>query len=95
MPKKKTELRVPFWLIDGFVGILALMIYNFLLYILKIIGVKGIIGQIEKAMGYFGMNSFTDLGFTLEAMTIGIVLVFGISFLIGIVMGYYVRKKHK
>ena len=93
MAKKKKELKIPFWIVDGFVGVLALMIYNFILYILTIFGVKGIIGQMEDAMGYFGLNSFIDFGWSANIMTLGLLITFAISFILGMGIGNYVRKR--
>ena len=93
--KKQNELTVPFWIVDGFVGVLALMIYNFLLYILTVMGVKGIINQMEDAMGYFGLNSFIDFNFGPATITIGLIFVFIISFFLGIIIGKFVRKRKK
>jgi len=89
----KREIKVPVWFIDGFVGILALVIYNFLLYFLTALKVGGIIAKIEEAMGYFGLNTFTDLGMSSSSMTLGLIAVFIIAFVIGIVIGDRVRKK--
>ena len=38
---KSKEFTLPVWILDGFVGVLALMIYNFVLYLLKVAKVKG------------------------------------------------------
>ena len=93
MAKKKNELKITLWIVDGFVGVLALMIYNFILYILTIFGVKGIIGQMEDAMGYFGLNSFIDFGWSANIMTLGLLITFAISFILGMGIGNYVRKR--
>ena len=95
--KKVSEkgLEVPLWLVDGFVGILALMIYNFLLYLLTIAGIRGVIGQIEEAVGYFGLNSFIDFGFNSNEMFLGIVIFFLLAFFLGIGIGNWVRKKKR
>ena len=89
----KRELKVPAWFIDGFVGILALVIYNFLLYFLTALKVGGIIAKIEGAMGYFGLNTFIDLGMSSSSMTLGLIVVFILAFVIGILIGDRVRKK--
>jgi len=78
---------------DGFVGILALMIYNFLLYLLNTIGIGGALEEMENAMGYFGLNTFIDLQFSVAAMTLGLILMFLVAFLIGIFIGNRVRTK--
>jgi hypothetical protein len=95
MKKGEKELEVPFWILDGFVGILALMIYNFCFYFLDTIGIKGIISKIQDTMGYFCLNSFIDLGFTVSQMAIGILTVFILSFCLGILTGSMVRKRKK
>lgn len=89
----KKEFEIPLWILDGFVGILALMVYNFILYILTIIGVKGIVESMYETMGYFGLNSFVYFGLSPGAMTLGIVIVFAISFVLGIGIGKKVRQK--
>jgi hypothetical protein len=93
--KVKGELAIPSWIIDGFVGIIALMIYNFLLYFFTSIRIYGIIAEMENAMGYFGINSFIDLGFNLIETLVGILSFFVISFLLGVYVGKYVRRKRK
>ena len=90
-----SELDVPVWILDGFTGILALVIYNFILYILTAFGIKGFIAQLQEAMGYFGLNSFLELGFKTNEMFIGIVIFFGISFLLGVGIGNKVRDKRR
>lgn len=88
------EPTPPFWFLDGFVGILALMIYNFVLYILAIsCRVGGIIEKMEGTMGYFMLNSFVDFGFNTFQMSIGLILVFVFSFFLGIFIGNFVRKR--
>lgn len=90
MDKKRGNLL---WVVDGCIGLLALMIYNFFLYILRITNVGGLFGQIEKTMGYFCLNSFMSFGFDVGEIALGIVLVFGISFILGVRIGSIVRKK--
>ena len=89
------ELKVDSWVVDGFVGTLALVIYNFILYILTLFGIKGIIDQLEDTMGYFGLNTFLDLGFNPDTMVLGITMSFTFSFLLGIIIGNWVRMKKK
>ncbi|HLC78281.1 MAG TPA: hypothetical protein VJH92_04095 [Candidatus Nanoarchaeia archaeon] len=91
--KNPNEQEVPFWLLDGFVGILSLMIYNFLLYLFSHAG--GIMLELHESMGYFGLNSFTDFGFTIGQMSIGIIAFFLISFFLGVGIGNFLRKKGK
>lgn len=94
--KKDKEMSIPFWLLDGFVGILALMIYNFCLYLLVMaLGIKGVAEKMNDAMGYFLLNSFIDFGFTTSQMTIGLFLVFIFSFFLGIFVGKIVRVKRR
>ena len=88
---RNKELEAPFWMQDGFVGILALMIYNFLLYVLSKIGVGGIIREMQTSTGYFGLRSFIDLGLDLNGMTIGIIIVFVFCFFLGMIIGNFVR----
>lgn len=93
---KPKEFTLPVWVLDGFVGLLALMIYNFLLYLLgDVAHLGGIIKQLYDSMGYFGINTFLDLGFAPKAMSLGIILMFVVSFAIGIGIGSYIRKRHK
>jgi len=91
----KKEMTIPIWLLDGFVGILSLMVYNFLLYLLTEIGIEGVIGQLEDTMGYFGLNSFIDLNFSTGAMSIGILIVFLVAFVLGAWIGGMIRKRRR
>jgi len=93
--KKNKELEVPFWLLDGFVGILALVIYNFCIYMLEVIGIKGLVEKTQESMGYFCLSSFIDLGFTITQMTLGLLTVFILSFMLGVIIGHAVRKRRK
>lgn len=77
---------------DGFNGILALVIYNFLLYLSKITNIGGFIAKTEQAAGNFGLNSFVDFEFTKTQMTTGVIIVFALTFLLGIFIGNLVRK---
>lgn len=89
-------MTVPLWTVDGFVGVLTLVIYNFLLYILAIIlGIGGIIKDLEQTMGYFLLNSFIDFGFSAPQMIIGLIFTLGISYLLGMGIGKLVRIKNK
>ena len=90
---KQKELEVPVWTADGFIGILALMIYNFLLYLLKVLGAGGIISKMEDTMGYFTLNTFVDLGFTPSEMFVGLIIIFVISFLLGVIIAKILRKR--
>lgn len=91
--RREKELEVPFWLLDGFVGILGLMIYNFVLYLITALGIRGVILEMQNTMGYFGLLFFTELGFTASQMSIGIVFVFLMAFVLGIGIGGYIRKR--
>jgi len=92
--KENKNLKIPHWFLDGFVGLLALMIYNFCLYILAIaFSIGGALSKMENTMGYFLLNSFVDFGFTTFQMTIGLLLVFVLSFVLGLLVGRFVRKK--
>lgn len=90
MAIKKKGLLI---LIDGFNGILALMIYNFILYLSRIAGIKGLIGKIENTTGSFCINSFIDLGFDTKFITIGVILLFSVTFLLGVVIAKVIRKR--
>lgn len=89
----KKEMKLPVWFLDGFVGVLALMIYNFLLYLFVEIGFKGLVKDLEDTMGYFGIKSFLDFGFTAGEISIGVIIIFAIAFIIGIGIGKIVRKR--
>jgi hypothetical protein len=93
--KKHKELEVPLWVLDGTVGVLALFIYNFLLYLTTIFDIRGIIGEIENSIGYFGLNGFIDFGLSASQMLMGMSLIFLLSFFLGIGMGHLVRKQRK
>jgi hypothetical protein len=93
MKKEEKEFTLPLWVLDGVVGLLALMIYNFLLYLLDVAGTGGIIKNLHETMGYFGINSFMDLGFEAGTMSIGILIMFGFSFVLGMIIGSIVRKR--
>ena len=89
------ELKIPIWIADGFVGVLALVIYNFLLYLLDASEVWQALRQMEDAMGYFGLNTFIDLQFSAAGMTLGLIVMFLIAFLIGMFVANRVRAKKK
>ena len=96
MVRKKKELTVPFWLLDGFVGILALMIYNFVLYLITTIGAGGIFNDMQNTMGYFGLLFFIELGFSAAEMSLGIIIIFLVAFILGATIGNFLRqtKRH-
>lgn len=79
-------------LVDGFNGILALVIYNFLLYLVKLTGIKGIIGQIEETMGNFCLNTLTDIGLSKATLIFGLIIVFAFAALLGIEIGKLTRR---
>lgn len=93
--KMNKEMEVPLWFMDGFTGVLALMIYNFVLYLIKLLDIDGLIGDIENTMGYFGLNTFIDLGFNIGGMIFGILIMFLFSYVLGIGISSWVRKKNK
>jgi hypothetical protein len=92
---KNKEVELLWWVVDGFVGFLALMIYSFLLYLLDAAGTGGVIAKMQDAVGYFGLNTFLDFNFTPGAMTLGILIVFAFSFVLGILIGQVVRSKRR
>lgn len=91
----KKQLLVPFWMVDGFIGILALVIYNFLLFLINSAGINGVIEQMQNTTGYFLLNSFADFGFSASQIVLGLLIVFVISFCLGIFIGNLVRKRKK
>lgn len=90
--KSVKELKVPFWLVDGFNGILALMIYNFLLYLSKIYDVGGIIAKLEEASGDFYLNSAIEFGTGNATIIMMLIFVIIFAFILGIIVGDFVRK---
>lgn len=92
---KKKEMTVPLWIMDGFVGVLALFIYNFALYLLTVFGVGGFVAKLEDAVGYFGINSYIDFGFSATGIFFGVVLMFVFAFVVGVITSSIVRKKNK
>ena len=93
--KRSGELTVPLWLVDGFNGLLALMIYNFILYLSKILRAGGVFGKLEETSGYFYLNSAISFGATKTMMILIIIAVFGLSFLLGIIIGNFVRRHRR
>ncbi|MFA4952820.1 MAG: hypothetical protein WC584_01205 [Candidatus Pacearchaeota archaeon] len=90
--KKNRELKVPLWLVDGFNGLLALMIYNFILYLSKILRAEGILGKLEESSGYFYLNSAITFGATKTLMILILTAVIGLTFILGIIIGNFVRR---
>lgn len=94
--RRDKELKVPLWLIDGFNGILALMIYNFILYLSKVFHFGGIIfSKLEEASGYFYLNSAINFRLSNTLMILTITIVFVFSFVLGICMGKFIRKHER
>lgn len=93
--KKQKELTLPFWLVNGANGLLALMIYNFILYLSKISHVGGILEKLEESSGYFYLNSIISFGVGRTAMILTVIISFGLSFLLGIIIGNMVKKYRK
>jgi hypothetical protein len=95
MVKTKKEFTIPIWLVDGFIGVLALVIFNFLLYILNVLGVGGIVSQLESTMGYFTLNSLLELNLSPASMLLGLIIIFAISFILGMLIAGFVRKRKR
>ena len=79
-------------LIDGFNGILALMIYNFIMYLLSLTNIGGFIEKMYDATGYFYLNTFVDLGYNGLGLAIVLIFVFIIAFVLGILIAKLTRK---
>lgn len=86
------ELKVPIWLVDGFNGILGLMIYNFVLYLSGLVNVTEFINKIRNDTGYFYLNSAIALGATKALTILTLICVFGLTFMLGIIISNSVRK---
>ena len=95
MVKKIKELDLPHWIMDGFNGILALVIYDFLLYLSKIAGIKGIVGQMEEITGYFYLNIIIDFVSSKISRIVGVITVLLLAFLLGVGIANIVRKVKK
>lgn len=96
MKKEEKEFTLPVWILDGVVGLLALVIYNFVLYLLNsCFSIGGIVANLHNTMGYFGLNSFIDLNFAPGTITVGILIMFAFSFVLGVLIGKAVRNKRK
>lgn len=93
--KRKSKKEIPLWFVDGVLGILALVIYNFSLYLIRISGTQGFLREIEKNAGSFGINSFATFNFSETSTIIGVLGIFGFSFFLGICIGNKVRKYRK
>jgi len=92
---KEKELEVPLWLVDGFNGLLALMIYNFILYLTNIMKVGGLVGKLEESSGYFYLNSAIIFGANKTLMFLLLFAVFGLTFILGTIIGGFVRRHRK
>ena len=93
--RRQRELRVPLWLVDGFNGILALMIYNFILYLTRLMRVGGLIGKLEDSSGYFYLNSAATFGLSKTLIILLLFAVFGLTFILGTIIGNIVRKHER
>ncbi|MFH1787733.1 MAG: hypothetical protein ABH811_03010 [archaeon] len=93
--KKKKYNKKLIILTDGFNGILALLIYNFLLFLSTNVAVGNFVRKIEGVMGYFGLRSFLEMGFNKNEMITGVIIVFLITFLFGVFISKIVRKIKK
>lgn len=94
--KKIKILKIPFWMMDGFNGILALVIYNFFLFIVSLLGIKGILGEIESIMGYFGLNFLIKFSLNKPFMLFGVMIIFFFSFFLGVLIAELIRRfKHE
>lgn len=91
----KKELKIPYWIVDGVVGVLSLIIYNFILYLLTIFKIGGLIEKMEGTMGYFALNTFLDLDFSRAQIILGLLFVFAIAFALGTFVGCLVRKRYQ
>ncbi len=91
MRKRHRQLKVPYWIIDGINGILALVIYNFLLFLIRIAEIGGIPDQIEELMGYFGTNLFLKLGFNKPTIMLGVISIFLLAFVLGMSIALMIR----
>ena len=89
--KRLKELKIPYWIVDGINGILALILYNFILFICKITEIKGIFNEIEEIMGYFGANLFIKLGFNRPAVMLGVISTFLFAFFLGTAIALLIR----
>ncbi len=92
---RQREMKVPFWLVDGFNGFLALMIYNFILYLSKIMRAGGILEKLEESSGYFYLNSAVTFGASKTLMILILIAVIGLTFILGIIIGNFVRRYRK
>lgn len=93
--RKVHELKLPYWIVDGINGILALVLYNFILFIFKATEIGGIFGEIEEIMGYFGANFFIMLGFSRTAIMLGVISVFLLAFVLGMSIALFIRIMRK
>jgi len=91
-PKKSKEMKVPLWIVNGSNGLLALIIYNFILYLTKITQVGGLITKLEESSGYFYLNSAIIFGANKSSMFFILLGVFGLTFILGITIGGFIRR---
>ncbi len=91
--RKIKELKISPWIVDGFNGILALVIYNFILYVSKFIGITNvIIKRMREDTGYFYLNTFVDFGLPKISLIIIVLFSFGFAFLLGVGIAKLIRR---
>jgi len=91
--KKKEIKETLIFLVDGFTGILAFMIYNLIIYLA---GVNfGIFRRLWYDTGYFYLNTLNHLNLTISGKIILVTIAFIVSFLIGVKTGHLVRRYRK
>lgn len=89
--KRVKEIKLPYWVMDGANGVLALVIYNFALFISDVSGIGGIVAEIERVMGYFGLNMFLKFTNTKLELLLEVVLVFLFVFILAIIIARLIR----
>ncbi|MEK6906080.1 MAG: hypothetical protein AABW81_00485 [Nanoarchaeota archaeon] len=90
---KKKENKYLIWLVDGFNGILALMIYNFSLYILEVFDTFLI--KMKENTGYFYIKTFALFGLNKSKVILCVIILFFLAALLGVVIGRIIRKMRK
>jgi len=88
---KEKNLKIPLWVRDGTNGILGLVIYNFLLYLLTISNSQNFLKNMQDTTGSFYITTFSTLGINL---TISTIFIFAFAFLLGVLVAKQVRKKY-
>lgn len=89
--KKKKKCLI--LLVDGFNGILALMIYNFSLYLLGIL--NNFLMRMREQTGYFYIKTFMVFGFKKSTIILSVILLFLFAALLGIIIAKLIRKARK